>query len=187
MNNGCLLVIDLECTCSDETTPVAEQVAPEAMEIIEIGAVIATLRGEVLDRFGRLVRPTERPVLTDFCSKLTSIQQADVETAAPLDRVLGQLSRWLDGHRPGLIGWGSWGAFDCRQFERECARKGLANPLALLPHTNLKQRFAKRRKIQQVGMQRALLMVGLYPLGTHHRGLDDALNIARLVPHALGE
>jgi inhibitor of KinA sporulation pathway (predicted exonuclease) len=59
--------------------------------------------------------------------------------------------------------------------------------LAPLPHTNLKQRFAKRRKIQQVGMQRAILMVGLYPLGTHHRGLDDALNIARLVPHALGE
>lgn len=187
MTTGCLLVIDLECTCSGETTPVAEQIAPETMEIIEIGAVIATLHGEVLDRFGRFVRPTERPALTEFCSKLTTIQQADVDTAAPLDAVLGQLSGWLDGHRHTLIGWGSWGAFDCRQFERECARKGFANPLGHIPHTNLKQRFAKRRKIQQVGMQRAILMVGLYPLGTHHRGLDDALNIARLVPHALGE
>jgi inhibitor of KinA sporulation pathway (predicted exonuclease) len=187
MTTDCLLVVDLECTCSDESTPVAEQITPETMEIIEVGAVIANLRGEVLDRFGRFVRPTERPALTEFCSKLTSIQQADVEKAAPLDTVLGQLSTWLDGHRPVLIGWGSWGAFDRRQFERECARKGLANPLSPLPHTNLKQRFAKRRKIQQVGMQRAILMVGLYPLGTHHRGLDDALNIARLVPHALGE
>lgn len=84
MTTDCLLVVDLECTCSDESTPVAEQITPETMEIIEVGAVIANLRGEVLDRFGRFVRPTERPALTEFCSKLTSIQQADVDISRSL-------------------------------------------------------------------------------------------------------
>jgi inhibitor of KinA sporulation pathway (predicted exonuclease) len=85
-----------------------------------------------------------------------------------------------------LEGWGSWGAFDHRQLQRECARKGLANPLASLLHTNLKDRFAKRLGIKQVGMAKALQLADLPLLGAHHRGMDDSLNIARLIPHSLG-
>ena len=41
------------------------------------------------------------------------------------------------------------------------------------------------RKIKEVGMARALQMVGLPLDGSHHRGLDDARNIAKLLPFAL--
>ena len=47
---------------------------------------------------------------------------------------------------------------------------------------NLKRQFAKSRKIKEVGMARALQMVGLPLDGAHHRGLDDARNIAKLLP-----
>lgn len=187
MTSRFLLVVDLECTCSDESSPTAEQVAPEAMEIIEIGAVIATMQGEVLDRFARLARPTERPALTAFCASLTGIRQADVDAAEPLGSALEALESWVSPSSPELSGWASWGNFDRRQIERECARKGLSNPLASLSHTNLKERFATRRRIKQVGMAKALELVGLPLLGTHHRGLDDALNIAQLIPHALND
>jgi myo-inositol-1(or 4)-monophosphatase len=50
---------------------------------------------------------------------------------------------------------------------------------------NLKRRFAKARKIKEVGMARALQMVGLPLDGSHHRGLDDARNIAELQPWSL--
>jgi inhibitor of KinA sporulation pathway (predicted exonuclease) len=186
MTESHLLVIDFECTCSDEGTPAAEKVPPDAMEIIEIGAVIASFQGEVVDRFGRFVRPAERPTLTAFCQSLTAIKQTDLDAADSLSSVLAELDRWLGSSRTMLIGWGSWGAFDHRQLERECARKGLSNPLASLPHTNLKARFAKRLGIKQVGMAKALQLAGLPLLGAHHRGMDDALNIARLMPHSLG-
>ena len=52
-------------------------------------------------------------------------------------------------------------------------------------HVNLKRRFAKSRKIKEVGMARALQMVGLPLDGSHHRGLDDARNIAKLLPWSL--
>lgn len=180
---GYTLVIDLECTCSDASTPPEVAVPRDAMEIIEIGAVVSTAEGEVLDRFGRFVRPVEHPVLTAFCTELTTIRQADVDKAEPLGAVLRQLAIWLTPTLPRLASWGSWGAFDCNQLTRECERKGVESPLATLPHVNLKAAFAKRRRIRQVGMTKALAIAGLPHAGQHHRGLDDAVNIARLIPH----
>jgi inhibitor of KinA sporulation pathway (predicted exonuclease) len=185
MTEPLLLVVDLECTCSDESTPASERVSPEQMEIIEIGAVVATLQGTVVDQFTHFVQASERPALTAFCSSLTGIQQADVNAAEFLDDVLGALDHWLEPNRSRLVGWGSWGAFDQRQLDRECVRKGLRNPLTSLPHTNLKAHFAKRRRIRQVGMAKALEIVGLPLLGQHHRGLDDARNIAQLLHYTV--
>ncbi|MES8989501.1 exonuclease, partial [Cutibacterium acnes] len=56
------LVVDLEATCADDGS-----IAPEDMEIIEIGAGWATESGVVLERFQHLVRPLVRPILTPFC------------------------------------------------------------------------------------------------------------------------
>ena len=43
-------------------------------------------------------------------------------------------------------------------------------------------------KIQErYGMAKALQLVGLPLEGTHHRGIDDARNIAKLLPYILGE
>lgn len=149
--------------------------------------MIASLQGEALDRFGRLVRPVECPTLTALCTRLTGIRQVDTDGAGPLDTALAELARWLEPHWTSLDGLGSRGAFDRNQLERECERKGLENLLASPTLCNLKGRFAKRRLIQQVGMAKALKLVGLPLLGGHHRGLDDALNIARMLPHAVGK
>jgi inhibitor of KinA sporulation pathway (predicted exonuclease) len=81
---------------------------------------------------------------------------------------------------------GSWGAYDPRQIERECARHGIADPLAHLHHKNLKASFAKARKIKQVGMATALQIAGLELEGEHRRPLSDALNIARLLLWSIG-
>jgi inhibitor of KinA sporulation pathway (predicted exonuclease) len=52
------------------------------METIEMGLVVIDLESlEIVDEFQRFVRPQINPTLTDFCSKLTSIQQADVDGA----------------------------------------------------------------------------------------------------------
>ena len=54
------------------------------METLEIGLVVIDLESlEIVDEFQRFVRPQINPTLTDFCKKLTSIQQADVDGALP--------------------------------------------------------------------------------------------------------
>ena len=80
-----LYCVDLEATCDevDESeSPRPLEVAPDQMETIEIGLVVIDLETlEIVDEFQRFVRPQINPTLTDFCKKLTSIQQADVDGA----------------------------------------------------------------------------------------------------------
>ena len=175
-----VLVIDLEATCDD-----ADGLPASDMEIIEIGAVWATVEGTVLDTFRALVRPVVRPQLTPFCRQLTNIQQADVDGAELFPTVAARLASFAQLHQPLGATWGSWGQFDAKQLARDCERHGIQNPLAAFAHVNLKRRFAKARKIKEVGMARALQMVGLPLDGSHHRGLDDARNIAKLLPWSL--
>lgn len=57
-----------------------------------------------------------------------------------------------------------------------------------MAHVNAKRVFAKKQKIgKEVGMAKACQLAGLTLEGTHHRGLDDAQNIARLMPWVFGE
>jgi inhibitor of KinA sporulation pathway (predicted exonuclease) len=172
-----ILVVDLEATCCDRGS-----IPDEEMEIIEIGACWAYLDGTVIDRFERLVRPTLHPLLTPFCQELLGLRQADVDDADTLSTAALKFGEFVSRRRDHVVAWGSWGAFDRNQMARECQRLGFADPIRL-PHQNLKQRFAKARRIgKQVGMKKALELVGQDMQGTHHRALDDALNVARLLP-----
>ncbi|MBV8035548.1 3'-5' exonuclease [Roseateles sp.] len=170
-----VLVIDLEATCADDGS-----IPPEEMEVIEVGAVWATPDGEAIDTFQRLVRPTRRPQLTEFCRSLTHIGQASIDAASTWPMAAAELAAFAQLHHGQF--WGSWGAYDRRQIEREGAWHGVANPLAGLLHRNLKAEFAKARKIKQVGMATALQIVEMTLRGDHHRALSDALNIVRLLP-----
>lgn len=84
MQHDNYLVIDLEATCCDSgTIPQGE------MEMIEIGAVVADARSlQPVDEFGAFVRPVRHPILTEFCTALTSITQQQVDTARNIVRLL---------------------------------------------------------------------------------------------------
>ena len=80
-----LYCVDLEAT-RDEVgecePPRPLVVVPDQMETIEIGMVVIDLESlEIVDEFQRFVRPQINPTLTNFCKELTSIQQADVDSA----------------------------------------------------------------------------------------------------------
>ncbi|MHA6892370.1 3'-5' exonuclease [Ralstonia pseudosolanacearum] len=169
-----ILVVDLEATC-DENAPSFD------MEIIEVGGVWVAPDGIVLDVFQAFVRPVVNPMLTPFCTTLTGIRQADVDSAPAFPAVADSLRAFVSRHRqPGSM-WTSWGAFDRNQLEKDSKRHGITPPIDL-PHVNAKRVFAKTRRIgKEVGMAKACELVGLQLKGTHHRALDDALNVATLL------
>ncbi|AHC37071.1 exonuclease [Pseudomonas fluorescens] len=171
------LIIDLEATTDDGGWPVTE------MEVIEIGASLVNRQGRELDHFQRFVRPLRRPLLTPFCRKLTHITQANIDGAAPITEVWPLFERWLGQHQPRLEGWASWGDYDRQQLELEWQRHGLSSALAHTPHVNLKQRFAKARRLDKpLGLNGALQLAGMQFHGQQHRALEDARNTARLLP-----
>jgi inhibitor of KinA sporulation pathway (predicted exonuclease) len=177
-----ILVVDLEATCSDD-----DAIPPENMETIEIGACWIASSGIVLDQFQSFVRPVENPQLTDFCSSLTQIQQVDVDGAPLFPFAAEALRQFVVKHATANAIWMSWGAYDYKQFARDSARHEVIEPIAL-PHQNAKRLFAKNQRIgKEVGMAKACELARLKMEGAHHRALDDALNVARLLPWVFGE
>ena len=173
-----LVVVDLEATCwpGNDHPP---------NEIIEIGAVAMQLAPPVeadAPEFQAFIRPHLQPTLSDFCTQLTSIQQTDVDTAAGFADVFAAFSAWIDGlTAPAVIG--SWGRYDHNQLLHDCRLHGLRYPHTR--HINLKQSYSRLHRTRPLGMKRALKHAGIALDGTHHRGIDDARNIARLVEKLL--
>lgn len=174
------LVIDFEATCADDGA-----IPRDRMEIIEIGAVMvdwATLRA--LDEFQCFVRPVRYPRLTAFCTGLTGIVQADVDAAPGFAEAAAAMAAWLRGYPDRA--WCSWGDYDRKQLQQDCRFHGVGSPMDA-PHFNLKPLFAQRQGLSRApGLAQAVRLAGLSFQGNHHRGIDDARNIARLLPFALG-
>jgi inhibitor of KinA sporulation pathway (predicted exonuclease) len=175
ISNDYYLIIDLEATCSD-----IGEVPRHEMEIIEIGAVMqSSLTYEIESEFQTFVRPVRYPELTEFCTKLTGITQNDVADAPLFPVAIEAMKEWMFAFDDSLFC--SWGDYDRNQFTQDCAYHQLAYPFRS-KHLNLKAEFTRtvgtRKKL---GIADALRYLGLEFEGSHHRGLDDAKNIARIV------
>jgi inhibitor of KinA sporulation pathway (predicted exonuclease) len=173
------VVIDLEATCTN-----SNEFPREQTEIIEIGAVLVDGKSlEPISEFQTFVKPVRHPVLTSFCTRLTTIQQEDVEHAPRFPQALGELRSFIAGKDSVFC---SWGAYDKNQFEQDARFHGVVLPFGPR-HLNLKKMFsAELRESRPYGAGQAIRRVGLTFEGTPHRGIDDARNIARLLPWILG-
>jgi inhibitor of KinA sporulation pathway (predicted exonuclease) len=173
------LVVDLEATCCDD-----DSIPRDRMEIIEIGAVLvdASTLAPVRE-FQTFVRPIEHPRLTEFCTRLTGITQTEVDPAPRFPAAIARLREFLRGTDPLFC---SWGNYDRGQLQRDARRHGVRLPLGT-SHLNLKEAFSRQLgEARQFGTGQAMRRVGLSFQGRQHRAIDDARNIARLLPYALG-
>jgi inhibitor of KinA sporulation pathway (predicted exonuclease) len=175
ISNDYYLIVDLEATCSD-----IGAVPRHEMEIIEIGAVMQSSRTfEIESEFQTFVRPVRHPELTEFCTELTGITQDDVANAPLFREALDAMKQWMYAFEDALFC--SWGDYDRNQFMRDCEYHRIDYPFRS-GHLNLKAEFSRtlgRRK--KLGIAEAVRHLGLKFEGSHHRGLDDARNIARIV------
>ncbi|MEO8700769.1 MAG: 3'-5' exonuclease [Kofleriaceae bacterium] len=170
------LVVDLEATCCD-----LGGVPRHESEIIEIGAVLVD--GKSLRAIAEqtlFVRPLLHPI-SPFCTRLTTITQDMVDDALEFPAAAARLAAFGGGAL-----FCSWGAYDRNQLAADAARHSIEPPLGP-EHCNLKVEFTHALGGRRAyGNQSALARCGLEPQGTHHRGIDDARNIARLLPYILG-
>jgi 3'-5' exoribonuclease 1 len=171
------VVVDLEASCWEAAW------VRHRMETIEIGAVRLDAGLAVVDEYGSFVRPVVVPRLSTFCRQLTSITQEQVDAADTFPKAFARFVTWLGSGPWRLV---TWGAFDLNQFRLDCQRHDMVFPQQLAAgHLNLKMAFSKWKGVKRCGMTQALDLLGLEPTGTHHRGIDDARNIARIAQATL--
>ena len=165
------IVFDLEATCEKDSKNFQN-------EIIEIGAVKLNDGYEITDEFSSFVKPIVNPILTDFCTSLTSITQSDVDTAHKFPDVLDAFLEWIGSEDYFLC---SWGFYDKSQFQKDCQLHRFETGW-LKNHISLKHQHGAKvmNKKKGVGMIAALNKAGLKQSGVHHRGIDDAKNITQI-------
>lgn len=169
-----IIVIDIESTCWDGGFPPKGQLN----DIIEIGLCpLEVPTGRRLEKRSILVRP-ERSKVSEFCTTLTTLTQEQVDTGVPLKTACKILEdEYLSQERL----WASFGDYDRKQFDRQCRDEGIRYPFGP-SHLNAKTLFAVSRGLpSEVGLPQAMALLGLKLEGTHHRGHDDAWNIAAVL------
>jgi inhibitor of KinA sporulation pathway (predicted exonuclease) len=171
-------VVDVEATCWPGEPPPGM-----AHEIIEIGlTVLDVTRRRRVGRHRILVRPV-RSTVSVFCEELTGITQDEADGGATFAQACTMLAKdFAAGTRP----WASWGDYDRKQFESQCAATRTGYPFGRR-HANAKAEFTRSHGLKKrPGMAQALEIAGLPLEGRHHRGEDDAWNIAALILHIVG-
>jgi inhibitor of KinA sporulation pathway (predicted exonuclease) len=176
---GHYLVVDLEATCDNQ-----HRVPKSEMETIEIGAVMVEAVGlETVAEWESFIRPVRHPKLLPFCTDLTTITQAQVDAAPGFVDAFGKFIGWMREFED--VVWCSWGDYDRNQLRQDCRHHRIE--YSMPDHLNVKTMFSEEMGLKKTkGLGRALRIAKLELLGTHHRGIDDARNIARLLPWAFG-
>lgn len=172
-----ILVIDIEATCWEGSPPPGEK-----NEIIEIGiCTLDVATGERLEKRSILVKP-KRSKVSKFCTQLTTLTQEQVDQGISFAEACSILKEEY-GSQDRV--WASYGDYDRQQFERQCQYRPNNYPFGTR-HINVKTLFAIIYLLpREVGMAKALELLGTPLEGTHHRGVDDAWNIAGILSELL--
>jgi len=167
------IIFDLEASCWLGRPPHGVN------EIIEIGAVKVNEYGEVLSIFSKFVKPTINPILSDFCKKLTSISQSDVDRSKSFAYIGQEFMDWIgvDDEEYCLI---SWGKYDKEQLASDCKIHKMETEW-LQHHYNLKPAYKNLKKeSQEQGLKKVVKNEGFEFTGIHHRAISDAENLAKV-------
>lgn len=170
-----IIIIDLEATCWEQDGDYQRR----RSEIIEVGVCkMDADTGELIKSEGILVKPVHSEI-SAFCTRLTSITPQMVERdGVSLKEACQKLEETYSSKK---LTWASYGAYDRTMLNEQCTRLGIAYPVSR-QHINVKVLFSEVYKLGRgIGMAGALRMLNLPLEGAHHRGVDDAKNIAKIL------
>ncbi|MAG26455.1 DNA polymerase III [Candidatus Pacearchaeota archaeon] len=170
-------VIDVESTCW-ETGASKNQTS----EIIEIGVCCLHLDTfEITNKKSILLKPIKSSIST-FCTELTTLTQDLINEQGVNYIEAIDILKYEYFTKSRM--WASWGDYDRKMFER--MQKIYPFKSNLYPfgprHMNVKSLFALLcNNGYECGMPNGLKYFNLPLEGTHHRGHDDAENIAKIL------
>lgn len=178
------IVFDLEATCWDQQTGTADDIFKQRneMETIEIGAVKTDFNFNVIDEFQTFIRPILNPILSEFCTQLTTITNKDTDNAPYFKEAYSQWIKWAD--RPAR--YIAWGNYDYNQLTKDCSRAGI-QLFSNEKYRNGKFMMQDMRGFVGKGLGQEVKRYNLTFEGTPHRGIDDAKMISKVLNAALLE
>jgi len=162
-------ICDVECTCDKGHSN-------QNADIIEFGISVVDYRSlEIVKTDSIIVKPTTQNI-SSYCTTLTSITQEMVDEGITFTEACSILHKeYASSNRI----WGSWGNFDKHIIQDQCERENVPYPFGYVTHLNIKTLFKLYKNLKiEVDMMKALQILGIQHIGTHHRGDNDAYHIS---------
>lgn len=182
-----LLIIDLEATCDLQEGN--SNLTEYPHEIIEFPVLLYDTRSRrCISVFHAYCKPKLHPDLSTFCTNLTKISQNQVDNAQPFPMVLKHVENWLfKKHNATNLRYAI--VCDCSsdmgKFMRiQCRLNDIPIPSWASVWINLSKAYRAFYKLparHRVTLITMLKDLNLSFVGQRHRGLDDAINILRIV------
>lgn len=176
------------------------------VEILEFPVLLFDVKTmDVVDTFHRFVRPTkmsEKRINEYIEGKYGSfgVDRVWHDTAIKFEEVIEQFEIWLrkerDGHiklwreeGDGLLNGAAFvtcGNWDLKtKVPQQCEVSGIKLPPYFMEWINLKDIYLNFYNRRAPGMLSMMRELRIPPLGSHHLGIDDSKNIARVLRHLL--
>ncbi|XVF70131.1 hypothetical protein PTKIN_Ptkin11bG0137500 [Pterospermum kingtungense] len=173
------------------------------VEILEFPVLLMDAKSlSVVDFFHRFVRPSkmsEQAINKYIEGKYGEIGVDRVwhDTAQPFEEVIQQFEAWLTQHhlwekkRAGCLTSASFvtcGNWDLKtKVPQQCIVSGIKLPPYFMEWINLKDVYLNFYGHEARGMTSMLKQLRIPLLGSHHLGIDDTKNIARVLQHMLAD
>lgn len=169
-----VIVIDLEATCWETEA----ETALNTSEIIEVGVcVLDVITGEIRNPKGLIIKPRKSKI-SPFCESLTSITQDMVDDGMSFGRAMKILKIEYGVGRRAMAAFGN---YDQNMLTKECLRCDIKPPFGPTYLNISALSMMKLKATHRLGVSEALNGFGLQFEGRQHRGVDDAIQAARLL------
>ncbi len=167
------IFLDFEATCE-----VDRKIKPQ--EIIEFPSVVLDAKTlETVDQIQLYVRPIKNPILSEFCTSLTGINQSMVQDADIFRYAFKKYDKWVQKYPTSVF-------ITCGDWDLKTALPAQAKVSKVDVHryyrswVNIKTEFSRYYKTKARGMTGMLDFLKMDLIGRHHSGLDDCVNTARI-------
>lgn len=173
------------------------------VEILEFPVLMINAKTlDVMDFFHRFVRPSEMSEqrINEYIEGKYGkfgVDRVWHDTAIPFKEVLHQFEVWLAQHhlwekelgghlnRAAFVTCGNW---DLKtKVPQQCKVSNMKLPPYFLEWINLKDVYLNFYKRRATGMMTMMKELCIPSLGSHHLGIDDTKNIARVLQHMLAD
>lgn len=166
-----ILVIDIEATCWEPRRPELRN------EIIEIGIAEVDIKTKAIERTESIIVLPQTTQISQFCTDLTTLTPEFVkEHGISYHSALDILDTKYKANKQIFA---SWGDYDRKSFEKNCEWNRTGYPFSNM-HLNVKTLFAAKMGYNG-GQAKCGEDLGIKMEGTAHRGIDDAINIAKIL------
>ncbi|KAI3441510.1 Exonuclease domain-containing protein [Psidium guajava] len=192
---------DLEQVCPQELDHFLVLDLEGKVEILEFPVLIIDAKSlSVVDLFHRFVRPSQmsetrvNEYIEGKYGKF-GVDRVWHDTAIPFREVIGEFETWLAQHnlwakeqggklnRAAFVTCGNW---DLKtKVPQQCKVSRIKLPGYFIEWINLKDVYLNFYHREARGMMSMMKQLDISVLGSHHLGLDDTKNIARVLQHML--